>query len=471
MLDVAISADSSSDAAHSCADAGGGTWNTQPVETDSHPDGGTLMNAIPQLGFDGSGNAIVIWEQNDRVSGLWSVWANRRAADGTWGSPQAISMNWNENGISAVPQIAVSANGSVVAVWQQVGANGALPWANTYSPGTGWGTATALQMVQATVAGVRDPHIAIDSQGNAVAIWSQALNVFNEVYADRYTPGSGWGGPVKLLPPANGLGGGLQDANDATVAVDESGDAFAAWGQTVANVGDRVLGARYDKISGMWSTPVFLDSLDACDANCLSNKAPTPQIAADLNRNAVVVWQQQVVQANGMRPWAAHYTQASASWSATPDLLDVNLMSVQNTDVPRLAIDRAGNALAVWQQTVNIGDRYQNQIVTNYFTGGAWKGAVGVDGVHPGASNLRPAVAFDDNGDAFVIWDDQASVWAAWFSGSSASFSSETEIHQGVSAAYSEVAFGHGCPSALAAWQSFDGQSTGSEGIFSLLFH
>ena len=63
------------------------------------------------------------------------------------------------------------------------------------------------------------PQIAMDNNGNAVAVWAQA----GSIYANRYAAGA-WG-TAKLLE------NGAKDAFVPQVATDGSGNALAVWQQ------------------------------------------------------------------------------------------------------------------------------------------------------------------------------------------------------------------------------------------------
>ena len=67
--------------------------------------------------------------------------------------------------------------------------------------------------------------IAVDSKGNAVAVWYQYDGTFYRICASRYVSGSDWGTPVYL--EAN-----TGSASSPQVAMDSAGGATAVWCQS-----------------------------------------------------------------------------------------------------------------------------------------------------------------------------------------------------------------------------------------------
>jgi hypothetical protein len=141
---------------------------------------GTGIAFLPQVAVDAGGNAIAVWGQYDGTR--YNIYANRyTATTGTWGT--AALIEFNNAGSASSPQIAFDAGGNAIAVWEQ--SDGALNnniWANRYTAGSGWGTAALIE----TDAGYAySPQIAIDAGGNAIAVWSQD-GARTNIWANRY---------------------------------------------------------------------------------------------------------------------------------------------------------------------------------------------------------------------------------------------------------------------------------------------
>ena len=131
---------------------------------------------------------------------------------------------------------AVNAAGDVMAVWRQYsGSIGA--WANRFTMGQGWGTA---EMISDGTARALDPVVATDSKGRAVATWTQSADAMDDLYANTYSPGEGWGAPVVLEDVDTGYVAYNQ------VSMNSSGFAVAVWCRCGDYSGD-ILAMTYKK--------------------------------------------------------------------------------------------------------------------------------------------------------------------------------------------------------------------------------
>jgi hypothetical protein len=89
---------------------------------------------------------------------------------------------------------------------------------------------------------------------------------------------------------------------------------------------------------------------------------------------------------------------AGTGWD-TPEIIESS-----STDIwgcPKIAIDVAGNAIAVWSQS--------GIIQSNRYVPGIGWGSPEVVG---GGSGLYPDIAMDSNGNAIVVWEDSRNIWA-----------------------------------------------------------
>jgi hypothetical protein len=102
-------------------------------------------------------------------------------------------------------------------------------WANRYAAGAGWGTPVLIEANNAGAAG--GATIAFDPSGNAFTVWQQSDGTRDNIWATRFTSGtgagSGWGTPF-LLETNNA------NASSVNIALDASGNALAVWQQSDA---------------------------------------------------------------------------------------------------------------------------------------------------------------------------------------------------------------------------------------------
>ena len=192
----------------------GSGWGTPTLlETDSG------AASFPDVAVDASGAAIAVWYQHDGAR--YNIRANRYDKISGWGGNVLIESN--NAGHAAMPKVAVNASGGGTAVWRQTDGTRYSIWANRYVVGSGWGTAALVETADAGDAW--DPEVGMDAGGNAVAVWRYDDGTSNNVLANRYVAGSGWGTAASIE----------QDSASAwspMVAVGSTGEAVAVWYQT-----------------------------------------------------------------------------------------------------------------------------------------------------------------------------------------------------------------------------------------------
>jgi hypothetical protein len=189
----------------------------------------------------------------------------------SWGSAELIETD--NAGAANYPQIAVDAKGNAIAVWQQSDGTRNNIWANRYVVGTGWGVATLIEKDDAGAA--RNAQVAVDAKGNAIAVWQQSDGTRDSIWANRYVVGTGWG--IATLIEKDDAGA----AESPQVAVDSAGNAIAVWKQSDGS-SSYILANRYDTEEG-WGTATLIDDVGG---------ARLPRVAVDSAGNALVVWDQ-----------------------------------------------------------------------------------------------------------------------------------------------------------------------------------
>jgi hypothetical protein len=152
----------------------GTSWGTaELIEIDNLGDAGS-----PQIAIDADGNAIAVWQQND--GSHTNIYTNH--FDGTdWGTAKLIETN--DAGDASTPQIAFDADGNAIAVWKQFGGSHTNIYTNRYD-GTDWGTAELIETDDTGDAST--PQIAIDADGNAIAVWQQNDGSHYSIWANRF---------------------------------------------------------------------------------------------------------------------------------------------------------------------------------------------------------------------------------------------------------------------------------------------
>jgi hypothetical protein len=117
----------------------------------------------PQVALDSQGDAVAVWRRYDGAN--YIVQAATRPAGGAWQEPDDLS----EAGQNAEnPQVAVDSQGDAVAVWRRYDGANYIVQAATRPTGGAWQEPDDLS---ATGQNAENPQVAVDSQGDAVAVW------------------------------------------------------------------------------------------------------------------------------------------------------------------------------------------------------------------------------------------------------------------------------------------------------------
>jgi hypothetical protein len=277
----------------------------------------------PKIAFDSSGNALAVWQQSD--GNRPNIWANRYVAGSGWGTAELIETT--NTGGAYGPKIAVDDSGNALAVWHQSNGSYYSIWANRYTAGSGWGTAELIENDDAGNA--YRPEIALDASGNALAVWSQNDGVRNNIMANRYVAGSGWG--TAELIESDDSGG----ASSPDIAIDSDGNALAVWTQWDGST-QPLWANRYVPGTG-WGTAEQIDSS--------GGDAYSQQIAFDADGNALVVWYQDTGSVSNI---LANRYAVGAGWGSY-ELIETD--DAGHAADPQLAIDGNGKAMVVWQQS------------------------------------------------------------------------------------------------------------------------
>ena len=297
--------------------------------------------------------------------------------DGAWGTDLRIDINDGAND-TACPHVTMGPNGNGIAVWAQVTNTAYSILASRYVSGTGW---TVPELLETDDAGMAlNPKVAMDSFGNAIAVWEQVTNTKTSILANYYEAGIGWGSAEVIEDDDDA------DAAVPQVAMDPAGNAIVVWEQVTGSM-TSILAARYVSPTG-WTDAVILEANDTYDANA-------PQIAIDPLGNAMVVWHQ----ANGS--WtsimANHYDVAADDWDG-PVLIEDG---PENAVKPQVAIDPWGDAMAVWEHS---GGTYYNIYANRYVSGTGWAASAVLLETNDTGDATVPQIAIDTQGFAIAVW-------------------------------------------------------------------
>lgn len=283
----------------------------------------------PDIAMDSRGYAYAVW--NDFAPTATTARAAVHPPGSVWNDPVTLQSATTEN-----LHVSAGDNGAAVAVWQNdeeaaVYATVREPGGgDSGGPGGGWNRPISLS----TVAGATTPRIAVDDDGDAIAVWQQGSDIImasnRPAGGAPLDPRDGWTDPVPLSTSG-------ATAVEPQVGVDAHGDAVAAWlegssGNHVVKVKER------SRDTGAWGTATSLSTSGSSEM----------QLAVGDDGTAAAIWLQ--APANSIQ---AYVRPAGDQWPASPapELLASSLtVFVSALPLPRVAVDAAGNVFAVWRE-------------------------------------------------------------------------------------------------------------------------
>jgi PKD domain len=327
--------------------------------------------------MDPQGDAIAVWERSTGSGSSLIESAVRPARTGVWQTPVPLS---HEGQTAYSPEIALDSQGDAIVVWDRHGISDSIVEAAARLAGSGaWQAPVALSAESQNAEG---PDVAMDAQGNAVAVWQQR-DVTQMIQAAVRPAGSEtWQAPV-------GLSAVGENASIPQVAVDPQGDAVVVW--TGSNGGNRIVEATTrGGVSSMWQAPVALSSS--------SDEASEPEVAIDPQGNAVAVWQTSTGTNEIID--AAFMSAGSGVWQS-PVAVSIGGTSLIG-EFPQVALDPQGDAVAVWDQSN--GSDYIVEAAVRSAASGAWQ--VPTQLSPTGENSYLPQVAVDPQGNAVAIWEN-----------------------------------------------------------------
>jgi hypothetical protein len=322
----------------------------------------------------------------------------------TWLSPTSVTPPGDA---SDDPQVAVNADGEAVAVWSYYNGSHEVVQASV-RPATGGGWQTPVTLSD-TSQNASYPQVAINPQGEAIVVWERYNGSHNVVQASvRPAPGESWQTPVNLSETNH-------EAYLPQLAIAPNGEAIAVW--ELYNGSHAFVQASVRPAPGeSWQTPVDLSETN--------HEAYEPQLAINAHDEAVAVWRF----GNGSYDAAQVSARPSGgSWQAPVNLSETG----KNVYQPHLALNDAGEALASW--TLFNSGKEAIQTTGRSAAGASWQTPVTLaEGQFKFLVQANQDVSIGAQGNAVAVWSlDTGSsevVEAAVRSGSGGSWQTPTVL-------------------------------------------
>ncbi len=287
------------------------------------------------------------------------------SANLNWSQTLTVLSGGSDN--ASDPQIAIDPNGNSVAVW--IENNVVVSSAKFYN--SNWHAAATISSI-----GASSPRLVIDSNGNTTAIWLQngvitsATKNFN----------SNWSSTTALSSSG---------ASNPALCVDSEGDVIAAW------VRNGNVESKTKLFGGAWQTNSAIKGTSATTLHIAIGGTGT-------GASAFLVWEGT---SNGTNVIYSSTKTISGSWSAAQVISQI----AHNAAQPYTAVDPNGNALAIWYSYDNIGTNFTNVVVKSAAyssTSSSWGEVTHLS--HPGIRDpgtLKARVAFDSVGNGIALWN------------------------------------------------------------------
>jgi hypothetical protein len=325
------------------------------------------------------GRAVAVWA---RVLGTQSFVHGSFYASATgWSAPFLIDDAGSRSLDGSTPQVAMDDAGNILAVWRRDDSPEAVRqdlWAKAFKWGDAAGTPEQLDIGPFSAI---DPRLQMNASGQAVLVWLQSTPGFYGVWSRLFSPAQGWGEAERLASRPFVEGGpGIVDPQ---VSIDADGHAAAVF------VIDQEMhsAATFD---GVWSELISLGSL-----------ASSPCVNRNTQGDIVIAYTGQLIPSlMGLR----------ITHEGDIDWLVIASSPHGGISLPQVALDAQGNAIVVWQQSVNPGEP------TNIYTsrlehppGSTWSEPVQISAIAAGPASA-PQLAMDAAGNATVVWLQEGSV-------------------------------------------------------------
>ncbi len=403
------------------------SWSTPVV---------VVANGInPRIAMNDAGTAVVGWTQQLDYGELWAMLYTR---DSGWGAADPIA---SYDSLAGLPRVAINDAGFAALTWDALGARPLVASLHDPAAPDPWGPAEFVAVSEDSRG--YNPDLAIDASGRTVVVWMEDVietgdEADNELWSNTWTPDAGWGNPVPIRQALN--------PENPAISMNDTGNAVVVWAESGAS--DITVRGTHAEAGTGWAEPTSIQTAGQFGVN--------PQVAIDPEGNAMAVWWQNDFQDRGPNIWANRFSagtgwgeaelidagrrsyfplvgvddagNATALWVEEPGYSQIwanrhtpdsgwgtpELISTEDfiCDVPALAVGPAGDAVAVWRQTIGT---YSQLWSNRYLPVAGWGDPEVIDA---SSTNVgTPDVAIDGAGNAITVWDGaEGDVWRSWAS-------------------------------------------------------
>ncbi len=351
-------------------------------------DGGMGDKQVPAVALDKTGNAMAVW--TDYRDGDPTIYAQRYNSSG-------IAQGGNfrvSDKVDAYPQGAPSVSadglGNFIVVWEEGPGYGKWIFAQRFdAAGKKLGDQIRVNTDVGSVS-VHDAAVAADGSGGFVVVWVEDRDAKSTVYGQRFNAAGmtlGANFIVESSLPGN-------NQFNPAVAMDGSGNFIAAWQQDVT-IGYDIRAQLFDNSGTRIGQVVRINK----DIGIGSQTYPAA--AVNVNGKGMVVWSDQ---RNGNADIYGRYFDFAGSFDQADFKVNDDAGNASQL-YPCVTVDRTGYFAVAWQDDrKGSSDIYMQRYRNPWLLPLA---NIKVNDNPTSAYQSHPAMAMNENGDFFVVWQDR----------------------------------------------------------------
>jgi hypothetical protein len=276
----------------------------------------------PVVAIDESGNAIAVWQLDEDAGPPHIVQAAVLRAGGRFSRPRTLSAH------AIGPAVAMNAAGDAIVTWARATKSGDVVQAATRPRGGSFKRPITLS---AAGQDASFSDVAMNAAGEAIVVWERGRGKTHVVQATLRPAGGSFSRPVDLSAAG-------QQADGARVAIGRAGDAIVTW--SLFNGTTFVVQAATRPARGAFSMPADLSAPD--------RGGYRGQPAIDGSGQTIVVWLEEDLNRFFEVPSSAVVRMSMRSAGGTfSEPVTLSRPGVQN---PRVAMNPAGAVIAVWER-------------------------------------------------------------------------------------------------------------------------
>lgn len=191
-------------------------------ESPEQIDDATLRAGLTGVAMNASGKAALVWRAEEASGDYFK--ARLYSPQTGWDASTQFLDGLSTDGTGG--DVDVNDSGNVMTVFTRYDASGRV-WARSFTEASSWSPA-AERLDTLSGAGYYSnyPDVALDSDGNATAVWEQWNGIRTQAFARRYSVDSGWDGATTELD-----GAGDPSINKIRISLGTDGDGLAYWTQ------------------------------------------------------------------------------------------------------------------------------------------------------------------------------------------------------------------------------------------------